>query len=122
MSWNSSFRTLGRFFRVLVRQPIVWSIKNNSSFTRAEPLKLATSAYVRLANSKGINVEWVEGGKAAREDYFHAVWLRHNCHCPFCLNHDANQNMVDSAQLNKPTVTHAAVNGEYTDLGSIIEQ
>ena len=100
-----------------MRQPIVLSIKKNSSLARAEPLKHAVSsscnAYVRLANSKGINVEWVEGGKTAREDYYHGVWLRHNCHCPLCLNRDANQNMVHSAQLNKPTITHAAVNGEY---------
>ena len=118
MSWNSSFRTLSRFFRVLVRQPTVLSVKS-SSFTRAEPLKHAATSscntYVNLVNSRGINVEWVVNEEEnVREDhYFHGVWLRHNCHCPLCLNYEANQTMVNSAQLNKPSITRAAVNGEY---------
>ena len=115
--WNSSFRPLSRFLRALVRQPALSSTKN-SSFTLADPLKHAAAnsscnTYVRLVNSKGISVEWVDGEETAREHYyFHGVWLRHSCHCPLCQNYDANQNIIDSAQLNKPSVTHAAVNGE----------
>ena len=68
---------------------------------------------MRLVNGKGIDVEWGESEEKGREDYFHGVWLRHNCHCPLCLDADANQNIVDSAQLNNPSVTHAVINGKY---------
>ena len=117
--WNSSFRSLSRLWSVVVRQPgqpIILS-KRNSSFTRAHRLEyvpsVSSNTIVRLVNGKGIDVEWGESEEKGREDYFHGVWLRHNCHCPLCLDADANQNIVDSAQLNNPSVTHAVINGKY---------
>ena len=62
-------------------------------------------------NNREISVEWKEREEGT-SDYFHGVWLRHNCHCRRCLDQDSNQKMVDIAHLDDPIVTHAALNGE----------
>ena len=120
----SSYRRL-LTCRVVVQQTIVSSIKK-SLFTFSKPRALPcargyasaaqtaacslahTAPSVRLVDSAGVNVEWTE----REEDYFHGVWLRHNCHCPLCIDEDSNQKIVDIAHLDDPAVTHAAVNGE----------
>ena len=94
--------------RVLVRQPTreptILSIKRFLTYA-------PTASAVRVVNSKGINIEWTEREEGI-SDYFHGVWLRHNCHCSLCLDQDSNQKIVDITHLDDPTVTHAAVNGE----------
>lgn len=120
MSWNSSFRSLGQLLKVILPLPRNASWTKSCFSTRIEPQtnfqpSLAYTASVYLADRKGIKVLWSEeiGGGNAQEDYFHGVWLRDNCHCPLCLNDDVNQNTVDYAQLDDPSIIGATLNGEY---------
>ena len=61
---------------------------------------------------KGIDVNWEGDGKqVARKDFFHSIWLRHNCHCPVCYNFHSDQHTVEADKLPNVTVTQAEVNG-----------
>lgn len=121
-----SLRSLTKLLRVFVQQPTVSLHSIESTlFTWTKPPRaratycsartavssLAASPHVRLVDSKGVSVEWGEGDEI-QQDYFHAVWLRHNCHCSRCVDQSANQNIIDSTQLDNPSVAHVAVNGK----------
>ena len=62
---------------------------------------------------KGVNINWAEGdgNQFARKDFFHSIWLRHNCHCPLCYNFHSDQHTVEADQLPNVSVTQAEVNG-----------
>ena len=114
--WNSSFKLLGIIIRYPARYATVSLVKNSSTFSACgEALNwtpsLPCTSTIRLVNSKGINIEWGEE-KDAQEDHFHGVWLRHNCHCHLCLRQEANQKVVDLAQLDEPSITNVALNGK----------
>ena len=71
--------------------------------------------------SKGVNVDWAEDdGKKLRKDFFHGIWLRHNCQCPLCYNIHSDQHTVEADELPNVRVTGAEVNGEkharYNDI------
>ena len=48
------------------------------------------------ANGKKMIVTWDDGEESA----FHAVWLRHNCQCPECVQHSSGQKLVTSELLS----------------------
>ena len=61
---------------------------------------------------KGVNVSWGENsGDEFRKDFFHGIWLRHNCQCPLCYNTHSDQYIVQADELPNVRVTQAEVNG-----------
>ena len=105
-----SFRRLIQTGRAQVQQSTVKRsfITFHSLLTNAPPV---SAVNLVESSTKGVNIQWA-GREEGTLDYFHGVWLRHNCHCPQCLDQDTNQITVNIAQLDDPTVTHATVNGE----------
>ena len=75
----------------------------------------STSAAITSINlaEKGVNVNWEGDGKQiSRKDFFHSIWLRHNCHCPMCYNHHSDQHTVEADKLPNVRITQAEVNGK----------
>lgn len=95
--------------RTVIRQLGVVSSRVTTRFW-AYRFSTATTS-VSIAD-KGINIDWAEGdGKKLRKDFFHGIWLRHNCQCPLCYNVHSDQYIVEADALPNVRVTRAEVNG-----------
>ena len=68
-----------------------------------------TLRYETLNNGGMMRFTWANGESAA----FHAVWLRHNCHCPSCLP-SSNQKSINPSVLDPNlSVTSSSVSGLF---------
>ena len=62
-----------------------------------------------------VHVLWPDG----EEDAYHAVWLRHNCHCPECCEAHSQHRMVgargsiDELNQDRMSISSAVITGEY---------
>ena len=60
---------------------------------------------LRKVDCEGIEISWDDKQK----DYYHGIWLRHNCQCPLCLEENSGQKTVEPIELVNSRVTKATV-------------
>ena len=77
--------------------------------TRCYLRRSACGVSLREVDSEGIEINW--NGK--QKDYYHNVWLRHNCQCPLCVADSSGQKTVETIELVNSRVNKAAIQGVY---------
>lgn len=66
---------------------------------------------------KGVNINWAaaeDDGKKFKGNFYHSIWLRHNCHCQNCYNLHSDQHVVEADELPNARVTRAEVHGQLS--------
>ena len=56
---------------------------------------------LREVDREGIEINW----NNKQKDYYHNVWLRHNCQCPLCVADSSGQKTVETVELVNSRVT-----------------
>ena len=65
------------------------------------------SVSLREVDRKGIEISWGD----AQNNYYHSVWLRHNCRCPLCTAASSGQRTVESNELVNSRVAKVNIKG-----------
>ena len=73
----------------------------------ARPRRCTRDVSLREVDHEGIQISWNDKQK----DYYHSVWLRHNCRCPLCLADHSEQKTVELIELVNSRVTKASIQG-----------
>ena len=76
------------------------------STIRCCPRRSACSVSLREVDER-IEINWNDKQK----DYYHNVWLRHNCQCPLCVADSSGQKTVEAIELVNSRVSKANIEG-----------
>ena len=82
---------------------------NSTARLRCSLHRSACGVSLREVNCEGIEINWNDKQK----DYYHNVWLRHNCQCPLCVADNSGQKTVETIELVNSRVTKAKIEGTY---------
>ena len=69
--------------------------------------RFLSNVSLHTVDREGIELSWDDG----RKDYYHGIWLRHNCHCPFCVSDHSGQKIVEPIELVNSCITKASIQG-----------
>ena len=78
-----------------------------NSTTRYHLCRSSCGVSLREVDREGIEINWNDKQK----DYYHNVWLRHNCQCPLCVADSSGQKTVETVELVNSRVTKANIEG-----------